>query len=96
MIAEGPTLILDTTLIGGEALGRTRSTGLEPSIDQTTANFRIALPTSGVASRLLNVETDSVPELNDVDANGERRILSDAERNAAEQEARAAVRRYCG
>lgn len=77
VIANGNTLIIDTTLIGQESLGRRTSTGLAPSEDQVTANFRIAIPTSGPTSRFLSLSTDMVPELNDIDAQGNQAVIRD-------------------
>ncbi|MCA8941196.1 MAG: hypothetical protein KDB80_01435 [Planctomycetes bacterium] len=70
-------LIVDTTLIGGEALGRSSSTGLSPSPDRQTANFRIAIPIDGLASRAFEIEQDPVPELNAIDSVGNRAVIRD-------------------
>ncbi len=77
VLPSGDALVIDTTLIGGEAVGSNGSTGLEPSGDQVTANFRIAIPTDGVAARELSVKADEIPELNDVDSNGDTAVIRD-------------------
>ncbi|MBI5853268.1 MAG: hypothetical protein HZB39_19850 [Planctomycetes bacterium] len=73
----GSTIIVDTTLIGGEtSLSRTTS-GLAQSLDSVTANYRVAIPTSGIASRSFSVRPDSVAQLNGVDANGDPAAIRD-------------------
>ena len=73
----GDTVIVDTTLIGGEtSLSRTTN-GLLQSLDSLTANYRIAIPTAGVASRQFAVRPDSVVPLNGVDSSGDPATIRD-------------------
>lgn len=72
----GDTVVIDVSIIGGEANGRT-SPGLEPSSDNLTANYRIAIPTEGVASRQLRIGSDPNPDLNGVDSRGDQSVIRD-------------------
>jgi hypothetical protein len=76
ILAAGNALVIDTSLIGGEQRGAF-STGLPASTDSVTANIRIALPTGGDAADGFRVEPDDVPQLNDVDANGDPAVIRD-------------------
>ena len=74
VLSQGNSLVIDTTVIGGEAIGRAASTGLTPSPDQFTANFRIALPSSGTN---FEVSEDAIPQLNGLDALGNNAVIRD-------------------
>ncbi|MBK8976501.1 MAG: hypothetical protein IPM29_11340 [Planctomycetes bacterium] len=77
IIAKGREVIVDTTILGGEASNSRRSTGLEPSADSFTANYRLAIPTSGVVGNLLSLSPDAIPEQNGVDAVGDPAVIRD-------------------
>ncbi|MFO1051389.1 MAG: hypothetical protein U1F36_04185 [Planctomycetota bacterium] len=73
----GDSVVIDTTLIGGEtSLSRTTN-GLQQSLDQLTANYRIAIPTQGIAATLFKIRPDVVPQLNGVDAIGDPATIRD-------------------
>ncbi|MCC6783207.1 MAG: hypothetical protein IT457_10225 [Planctomycetes bacterium] len=73
----GNTIIVDTTLVGGEtSLSRTTN-GLAQSLDSLTANYRIAIPTSGIAARSFAVRPDALPQLNGVDSAGDPATIRD-------------------
>ncbi len=77
IIVQGRKLVIDTTLIGDEARNGQTSTGLPMSVDNVTANLRLALPTSGVVARQLGIAADRVPELNGVDSRGDQAVIRD-------------------
>ncbi len=77
ILAREEQLIIDTTIIGGESIGRRVSTGLDPSEDQLTANYRIAIPTGGVLGRLLDVSPDPIADQNGVDSAGDTAVIRD-------------------
>ncbi len=77
VIVEGNTVVVDSTLIGAEAQGGTTSTGLPSSIDNVTANIRLAIPTQGVIGRQLRLGADPVSELNGVDSRGDQAVIRD-------------------
>lgn len=77
-IAQDNVVILDTTVLGAEtATGLNPSDGLDASVDQVTANYRIAIPTDGVASALLSVQPDSNPVQNRIDFRGDAAVIRD-------------------
>jgi hypothetical protein len=73
----GPVVIVDTSIVGGESTTGRASPGLEPSPDRQNANYRIAIPTSGIASRQLSVSPDQDPNLNGIDARGDAAVIRD-------------------
>src|SRR5262245_15238668 len=50
LIAKGKQIILDPTILGGEAQGGFLAPGLPTSVDNTTANIRVAIPSRGSVS----------------------------------------------
>jgi len=75
---NGKILVIDPEISGFEAIGRVSNPrGLPQSQNQTSANIRIALPTSGVVSQKLRVAPDSLPELNSVDVNNDAAVIRD-------------------
>ena len=77
VISKGSQLVVDTTLIGGEAKGGQTTTGLPVSTDNMTANLRLALPTTGLTSRQFRVEPDTVTVLNGADSRGDTAVIRD-------------------
>ena len=77
VIPKGDTIILDTTILGGEANGGVTSPGLPLSADSVTANIRIALPTRGSVIPTFYVKADGVQQLNDVDSAGRDAVIRD-------------------
>ena len=77
VLAQGDSIIIDTTLIGAEASGGLSSSGLPPSLNNTTANIRIAIPSSGLVASQLNIEPDPVTALNGPGASGEPSVIRD-------------------
>ena len=77
LLAGGNNLVLDTSLIGGESQNGRYTDGMPTSIDNRTANIRIALPTVGVLSKLIEFGEDPVVELNGVDGNGDAAVIRD-------------------
>ena len=77
LLAQGARIIIDTSLIGGEAKGGRNTPGLPSSGDNRTANLRIALPTRGIVSKVIRFEEDAVAELNGVDLRGDAAVIRD-------------------
>jgi hypothetical protein len=73
----GSTIVVDTTLVGGETSLNRATNGLQPSADSVTANYRIALPTSGLNATVFRVRPDSVADLNGVDSIGDPAAIRD-------------------
>ncbi len=73
----GDSVILDTTILGGEATVSSSSPGLPLSADNITANIRIALPTRGQVASNFYVKEDPIDELNDVDSAGRSSVIRD-------------------
>jgi hypothetical protein len=76
-IASGNTVVLDTTILGGEAGLTGTSSGLPLSADNVTANIRIAIPSRGALSPLFYVQNDSIPQLNGIDSVGRQSVIRD-------------------
>jgi hypothetical protein len=77
ILSNGDRIILDTSLIGGEANGGRNTDGLPSSRDNRTANLRIALPTVGPVTKVLEFAEDNVPELNGMDSSGNTAVIRD-------------------
>ncbi|MEQ1633122.1 MAG: hypothetical protein ABL997_12165, partial [Planctomycetota bacterium] len=77
VITRDNVIILDPTILGGEARGGFLASGLPTSLDSRTANIRIALPSRGSVSSAFYVRQDSVEELNDVDSFGRDSVIRD-------------------
>lgn len=77
IVVNGSQLILDPTILGGEARGDFLSSGLPESGDNATANIRIAIPSRGGASSAFFVAKDAAAELNDLDSNGRDSVVRD-------------------
>lgn len=77
VLVNGDSLILDTTILAGEAGGVSVTTGLPVSDDNVTANIRIALPVRGVIAPGLYVREDAVGNLNGVDSAGRNSVIRD-------------------
>ena len=73
----GNAVIVDTTLIGAETRSGRASTGLSPSLDNQTANYRIAIPSDGVIFKNFSVKPDAVPDLNGKDSRGDNAVIRD-------------------
>ena len=77
VLSRGETVILDASLVGGEALGGVTTSGMPSSLDRKSANIRIALPTSGLVSRVIQFSEDNDDNFNDVDARGDTAVIRD-------------------
>ncbi|MCA8957333.1 MAG: hypothetical protein KDC87_14760, partial [Planctomycetes bacterium] len=77
VLANGSRVVIDTSLVGGEAQGGRNTDGLPPSGDNQTANVRIALPTVGVVSRQLEFASDPIAALNGLDSRGDQAVIRD-------------------
>jgi hypothetical protein len=78
ILADGSNeVVIDTSLLGGEAKGGVNSPGMPPSPDSFNANLRLAIPTSGVVSKQLLINKDRVTELNGVDSRGDDAVIRD-------------------
>ncbi len=75
---NGRYLIIDPEVTGREARGRSPNpVGLPASLDNKTANIRIALPTSGVVAKTFRISADNRSSLNSVGMNGEQVVIRD-------------------
>jgi hypothetical protein len=77
VLPAGDAIVLDTTILGGEASVQAASPGLPLSSDSVTANIRIAIPSRGQVSPTFYVQSDPVPELNGVDSAGRQSVIRD-------------------
>ncbi len=77
VIVRDNMMILDPTIQGGEASGGFTASGLPASLDRTTANIRIAIPSRGTVSSAFYVNSDSITELNDLDSFGRSSVIRD-------------------
>jgi hypothetical protein len=77
VIPQGDSIILDTTILAGEANGGLTSSGLPQSSDPVTANIRIAIPSRGSVVPSFYIKEDSVEELNDIDSAGRAAVIRD-------------------
>ena len=77
VVTRGSQLILDPTIEGGEARGGFTASGMPASLDRTTANIRIALPSRGSVSSAFYVQQESIDELNDLDSFGRDSVIRD-------------------
>lgn len=77
VVTKDNAVILDTTILGGEAAGGITSPGLPLSADRVTANIRIAIPARGQVLNNFYVDRDGVAELNDVDSAGRVSVIRD-------------------
>ncbi len=76
-IVSGSDLILDPTILGGEAQGGFLASGLPESLDRTTANIRVAIPSRGSASSAFVIAKDLATEFNDLDSTGRESVVRD-------------------
>lgn len=76
-IPSGDSIILDTTILGGEAGESGASPGLPLSSDNVTANIRIAIPSRAGVSPLFYVQNDPIAELNGIDSAGRESVIRD-------------------
>lgn len=76
-IVDGRQIVVDPTILGGEATGGFTSKGLPPSTDQVTANIRLAIPSRGSVSRAFFVNQDEIAELNGPDSFGRDSVVRD-------------------
>jgi len=77
VVPQGNSIILDTTILGGEAAGGVTSPGLPLSSDNVTANIRVAIPVRGSVLSTFYVDRDGVAELNGVDSAGRESVIRD-------------------
>ncbi|MFT4512657.1 MAG: hypothetical protein ACI89X_000781 [Planctomycetota bacterium] len=77
VIPQGDSIILDTSILAGEAAGGITSPGLPLSADNVTANIRIAIPVRGSVLPTFYVDRDGVAELNGVDSAARESVIRD-------------------
>ena len=77
VVPKGDSIILDTTILGGEAAGGITSSGLPLSADNVTANIRVAIPVRGSVLSTFYVARDAVSELNGVDSAARDSVIRD-------------------
>ncbi len=77
ILVQGDSLVVDTTILGREGGGLTASTGLPVSVDNVTANIRLAIPSRGSANPTLFVPADGVANLNGIDSFGRTSVIRD-------------------
>ncbi len=77
VVPKGNSIILDTTILGGEAAGGVTSPGLPLSADNVTANIRVAIPVRGSVLSTFYIDRDGVAELNGVDSAGRESVIRD-------------------
>ncbi|MEC8651828.1 MAG: hypothetical protein VXY92_04630 [Planctomycetota bacterium] len=77
MVVGEDSLVLDTTILGGEAGGGITSAGMPTSSDNVTANIRVAIPDRGQVLSSFYVDRDGVNELNGVDSAGRNAVIRD-------------------
>lgn len=77
VIPQGKTIILDTTIQGGEVGIGGISSGLPLSSDNVTANIRLAIPARGQIVPTFYVREDNVAALNSVDSAGRSSVIRD-------------------
>src|SRR5687767_834385 len=77
VIPAGDSIVLDTTILGGESGGAANSPGLPVSSDNVTANIRIAIPSRGQVVPNFYVRQDGIAQLNDVDSAGRNSVIRD-------------------
>lgn len=77
ILVQGDTIIVDTTILGREGGGGTSTTGMPSSVDNVTANIRLAMPTRGAISQLFYVKEDPVANLNGPDGFGRDSVIRD-------------------
>jgi len=77
VIPAEDSVILDTTILGGEAAASSLTAGLPLSADSVTANIRIAIPSRGSVFPTFYVQEDPVPQLNGVDSSGRNSVIRD-------------------
>ncbi|MBL9079833.1 MAG: hypothetical protein JNL08_20210 [Planctomycetes bacterium] len=77
LIPKGDHIVLDTTILGGEAQGGIGTPGLPASSDSVTANIRVALPARGGVVSSFYVREDRIEKLNDVDSSGRDAVIRD-------------------
>lgn len=74
----GKQLLVDVEVSGREAANRVANpNGLPASLDQASANIRIALPVTGPAAERFRVRTDQVPQFNGKAVNGVAAVIRD-------------------
>ena len=77
VIPKDDYIVLDTTVLGGEAEGGITTSGLPASADNVTANIRLAIPARGEVVSSFFVREDGVRNLNDVDSAGRLAVIRD-------------------
>ncbi len=76
-LPNGASIVLDTTILGGEGGTGLSVPGMPPSSDSVTANIRIAIPVRGAVSPSFYVREDAVTNLNSVDSSGRNSVIRD-------------------
>jgi hypothetical protein len=77
VIPKEDHIVLDTTILGGEAEGGLSTPGLPASSDSVTANIRIAIPARGSVVSTFYVKQDGVANLNASDSSGRSSVIRD-------------------
>lgn len=76
VLVQGDSIVVDPTIIGGEASGVRPSSGLPVSATNVVANIRVAIPVQ-VVGEGLGLKADSVPQLNGRDRTGLPSVIRD-------------------
>lgn len=76
-IARDDKIIIDPTILGGEAQGGFLASGMPSSLDRQTANIRIAVPSRGSVASAFYVREDQVAQLNAIDSFGRDAVVRD-------------------
>jgi len=77
VVTKSDSIILDTTILGGEAAGGVTWPGLPLSSDNVTANIRVAIPVRGSVLSTFYVDRDAVADLNGPDSAGRESVIRD-------------------
>ena len=77
VVTKSNSIILDTTILGGEAAGGVTWPGLPLSSDNVTANIRVAIPVRGSVLSTFYVDRDAVADLNGPDSAGRASVIRD-------------------
>ncbi|MCA8970208.1 MAG: hypothetical protein KDC95_10505 [Planctomycetes bacterium] len=88
----GRALLVDLEVSGREAIGRVANPhGLPAALDVSSANIRLALPTTGPAAERFRVRIDKVEQLNGRGMNGATAVIRDFRSGHPTEAARGAL-----
>lgn len=77
VIPQGDRIVIDTTILGGEGQSGFTTSGLPESVDNATANIRLAIPARGSVVSTFFVGEDGNVNLNGVDSAGRQSVIRD-------------------